>query len=126
MLQPIKVDFPGCLWICRYKENTNLLFFPEERASKCIFALYGKVCHLKVRVDEGRGSSVPRSHGSSQKGTDSDRLGSAPKKNKSFVFLRNEDKVEEAVDRGWRERRVASPAPQLTGHALTGRLLSAA
>lgn len=28
VLQPITmVNFPGCLWICRYKENTNLIFF---------------------------------------------------------------------------------------------------
>lgn len=128
VLQPITmVNFPGCLWICRSKENTNLLyFFSEERTSKCSFALYGKVCHVKVSVDEGRGSSVPQSHGSSQKGTDSDRQGSGQKKNKYFIYLRNDDKVEEAVDSGWGERRVAPPGPQLTGPALTGPLFSAA
>ena len=127
VLQPITmVNFPGCMWICRYKENTNLLFFSEERASKRIFALYGKVCHLKVSVDEDGGFSVPQSRGSSQKGTDSDRQGSAQKKNKYFIYLRNDDQVEEAVDSGWRERRVATPGPQLTEPALTGPLFSAA
>lgn len=51
------------------------------------------VCHLKMSPGEGRGSSVPQSHGSPQKGTDSDRLGSAQEKIKYFVYLRNGDKM---------------------------------
>lgn len=54
---------------------------------------------------EGRGSSVPQGHGSSQKGTDSDRLGSAQEKTKYFIYLRNEDKMEEVVDRQSLERK---------------------
>lgn len=57
------------------------------------------VCHLKMSPGEGRGSSVPQSNGSSQTGTDSNRLGSAQEKTKYFIYHRNEDKMEEVVDR---------------------------
>lgn len=69
------------------KTQTYYIFFSEERVFKCSFALYGKVCHLKVSVDEGRGPLFLRVMGAHRKGQIQTDRGQAKRKtNTSFTL----------------------------------------